>query len=60
MVGGGQQDPLRSQGLQEAADLQHARVRFSTEFINGGHDWYVWRILLHVFLTRVAFKRVGN
>lgn len=60
MVGGGLQDPLRSQELQEVADLQHARVRFSTEVINGGHDWYVWRILLHDFLTRVAFKPVGG
>ena len=60
MLGGGQQDPLHSQALEEAADLQHARVRVSTDFINGGHDWYVWRILLHDFLTRVAFKPVGG
>jgi len=25
------------------------------DFINGGHEWYVWRILLRDFLTRVAF-----
>ncbi len=31
-----------------------------TDFINGGHDWDVWRTLLRDFLTRVAFKAAGN
>jgi hypothetical protein len=25
------------------------------DFINSGHEWYVWRILLRDFLTWVAF-----
>lgn len=25
------------------------------DFVNGGHEWCVWRILLYDFLTRVAF-----
>jgi enterochelin esterase-like enzyme len=60
MLGGGKQDPGHSEALQDLASLQHAGDRISTDFINGGHDWYVWRILLDDFLTRVAFRPVRS
>ena len=27
----------------------------TADYVNGGHNWAVWRILLRDFLTRVAF-----
>ncbi|MEU4657642.1 alpha/beta hydrolase-fold protein [Streptomyces sp. NPDC023723] len=36
-------------------DLTDAGVHVQTVFIDGGHEWYVWRLLLRDFLTRVAF-----
>ncbi len=56
MVGGGRQDPLHYLARQEVSDLRHAGVKFTSDFINGGDSWYVWRILLRDFLTRVAFR----
>ena len=56
MVGGGNQDPRHSLARQEVADLQRAGVKFTADFINGGDSWYVWRIVLRDFLTRVAFR----
>jgi hypothetical protein len=35
--------------------LGKAGIPVATNFVNGGHEWYVWRILLRDFLTRVAF-----
>jgi enterochelin esterase-like enzyme len=35
--------------------LVNAGLPVTPDFINGGHEWYVWRILLKDFLTRVAF-----
>jgi enterochelin esterase-like enzyme len=60
MVGGGKQDPLHYLAAQEVSDLHHAGVKFTADFINGGDSWYVWRILLRDFLTRVAFKPTGG
>jgi hypothetical protein len=34
-------------------------IRPFTHFINGGHDWNVWRILLRDFLSHVAFTPTG-
>jgi len=56
LVGGGNQDPIHDEAVLEAQGLRQAGDKITTDFINGGHDWYVWRILLHDFLTRVAFK----
>jgi enterochelin esterase-like enzyme len=56
MVGGGKQDPLHHLAMHEVSDLHHAGVKFTADFINGGDSWYVWRILLRDFLTRVAFQ----
>ncbi|WP_272589232.1 hypothetical protein [Streptomyces sp. M92] len=30
-------------------------MHVQSDFIDGGHQWSVWRILLRDFLTRVAF-----
>ena len=60
MVGGGKDDPIRYYAMADLSGLQQAGVKVSTDFINGGHDWYVWRILLHDFLTRVAFRPAGG
>jgi enterochelin esterase-like enzyme len=55
LVGGGRQDPIFPYVTSELADLQNSGARPVSDFINGGHEWYVWRILLRDFLTRVAF-----
>lgn len=62
-VGGGWQDPVHGAGfmgfdtgtLQEVSGLSNAGVPATPDFVNGSHEWYVWRILLKDFLTRVAF-----
>jgi enterochelin esterase-like enzyme len=35
--------------------LTDAGIHVSTDYVHGGHNWYVWRILLKDFVTRVAF-----
>jgi len=40
---------------REVGTLVAAGVPVTPDFINGGHEWYVWRILLKDFVTRVAF-----
>jgi hypothetical protein len=62
-VGGGWQDPVHGAGfmgfdtgtIQEVSGLVNAGVPVAPDFVNGGHEWSVWRILLKDFLTRVAF-----
>jgi len=57
MVGGGLQDPeCHPFALEDVDVLHNAGVNDLTEFFYGGHDWDVWRRLLHDFLTRVALK----
>jgi enterochelin esterase-like enzyme len=56
LFGGGSDDPIHQVALGDLSALNQAGVKVPTEFFNGGHDWYVWRILLRDFLTRVAFK----
>jgi len=54
-VGGGWQDPIHFVATSEVSTLSSVGVSVSPDYINGGHEWYVWRILLRDFLTRVAF-----
>jgi enterochelin esterase-like enzyme len=62
-VGGGWQDPVHGAGfmgfdtgtIQEVSGLANAGVPVTPDFVNGSHEWSVWRILLKDFLTRVAF-----
>jgi enterochelin esterase-like enzyme len=37
------------------ATFAKAGLPVTTDFVHGGHSWYVWRILLKDFLTRSAF-----
>ncbi|WP_427918830.1 alpha/beta hydrolase-fold protein [Streptomyces sp. cg40] len=61
-VGGGWQDPI-NQGyrtnhrgpLRAVRDLNSAGIHVQSDFLDGGHEWFVWRVLLRDFLTRVAF-----
>ncbi len=55
LVGGGWQDPIHALALTDLAGVQSAGGEVLPDFVNGGHEWYVWRILLRDFLTRVAF-----
>ncbi len=67
-VGAGWQDSIFAVGFvlngktahtgpaQEVRTLTDAGIPITTDFVNGGHEWYVWRILLRDFLTRVAFQ----
>ena len=59
LVGGGRQDPIFPYAAAELADLESRGIRPISDFVNGGHEWYVWRILLRDFLTRVAFFPVA-
>ncbi len=56
LVGGGRQDPIFPYATSELAYLQSSGARPVSDFLNGGHEWYVWRILLRDILTRVAFS----
>ncbi|BBA95592.1 putative esterase [Actinacidiphila reveromycinica] len=59
-VGGGLQDPIRANTLGEQQLLTGAGVPFTDDSVNGGHEWYVWRILLHDFLAGQAFKATST
>jgi enterochelin esterase-like enzyme len=54
-VGGGWQDPIHYVATSEVTTLTAVGAAVHPDFINGGHEWYAWRILLRDFLTRVAF-----
>ena len=61
-VGGGWQDVIHAKGFtahtgpaREVSVFAQAGIPVTTNFVNGGHEWYVWRILLKDFLTRTAF-----
>ena len=62
-VGAGWQDVIFAAGFnmthtgpaREVSTLANAGIPVTTDFVYGGHEWYVWRILLKDFLTRVAF-----
>ncbi|MDT7847268.1 alpha/beta hydrolase-fold protein [Streptomyces justiciae] len=47
--------PLHRGPFRAVRDLTAAGVHVTTAFVDGGHEWHVWRILLRDFLTRVAF-----
>jgi enterochelin esterase-like enzyme len=66
-VGGGWQDVIHAVGFspngtpthlgpaREVSTLAKAGIPVTTNFVYGGHEWYVWRILVKDFLTRFAF-----
>lgn len=65
-VGSGWQDPINPgfalpgrtihRGpFRAVRDLTEQGIHVTTAFIDGGHEWHVWRLLLRDFLTRSAF-----
>ncbi|WP_416964638.1 alpha/beta hydrolase-fold protein [Streptomyces sp. Agncl-13] len=54
-VGGGWQDPSHYYHASEIALLNRAAVPVTPGFVNGGHNWFAWRLDLKDFLTRTAF-----
>jgi enterochelin esterase-like enzyme len=63
LIGAGWQDPIFEAGMlptqtgpaREVSTFAKAGIPVMTDFVNGGHEMYVWRTLLRDFLTRVAF-----
>lgn len=63
-ISGGWQDPIHAVGFgqshtgpaRQVTTFTNARISVDTNFVNGGHEWYVWRLLLEDFLTGVAFQ----
>ncbi len=63
-IGSGWQDTGHATGYRdistgtarEISTLVQAGLPITINFVHGGHDWHVWRILLRDFLTRVAFQ----
>lgn len=63
MIGSGWQDPIFAVGFRtnhtgparQVATFAAAGLPVTTDFVHGGHNWHVWRILLRDFVTRVAF-----
>ena len=56
MVGAGVDDGAYFYELTDVAKLRKAGDRVTTDYVNGGHDWFVWRVQLRDFLSNVAFK----
>ena len=56
LLGGGLQDPIHTYAIQDLGTLQKVGDKPFVDFINGGHDWYVWRILLRDFLAQVRVQ----
>lgn len=62
-IGGGYQEPTVAEGkpgpranaVNDVALLTSSGIVVTPGFINGTHEWYVWRLLLHDFLLHVAF-----
>jgi enterochelin esterase-like enzyme len=63
-IGSGWQDTGHAAGYRdistgtarEISTLTKAGLPITINFVHGGHDWHVWRLLLRDFLTRVAFQ----
>lgn len=55
-VGGGIYDPIRYRLLDEITGLTTNGIPFVDDSFAGGHEWYVWRIMLRDFAETMAFK----
>jgi Putative esterase len=63
LIGGGWQDPAfagfppaHTGVVREVSTFAKAGIPVMTDFVNGGHGYYVFRIIFSDFLTRVAFQ----
>ncbi|MFD1824622.1 MULTISPECIES: alpha/beta hydrolase-fold protein [Mumia] len=62
-IGAGWQDVIFAKGFNnfhtgpamEVSTFVDAGVPVTPDFVHGGHNWNVWRLLLKDFVTRVAF-----
>jgi hypothetical protein len=54
MVGGGLQDPAHAVAVEDLARLRQLGTAPMHDFVNGGQESYVWRLLLHDFLMRTG------
>jgi enterochelin esterase-like enzyme len=65
-LGSGWQDFIHAAGFKTTSTTHNgpakqvsafaaAGIPLVTNYVHGGHQWYVWRILLKDFLTRAAF-----
>ena len=62
-VGGGWQEPTSDDGgpgervleADDIATLTADGVPLTVDLMNSGHEWYLWRILLHDWLVHTAF-----
>jgi enterochelin esterase-like enzyme len=55
--GGGLFDSITVPGTSSYLQLMaNNGIAVSTDFIQGGHEWYTWRQLLHDYLTTLAFR----
>ena len=54
-VGCGWQDPSHDYHADEVSLLTGLGVPVTPGFVNGGHNWFAWRINLKDFLTGTAF-----
>jgi enterochelin esterase-like enzyme len=60
VVGGGTFDSITNPGKATLESYLTANgVPFTDDTINGGHEWYVWRQLLHDFAGSVAFRQTS-
>ena len=50
-VGGGLQDPALHEAAGDLTQLRRTGATVAADFVNGGHESYVWRLVLHDFLT---------
>jgi enterochelin esterase-like enzyme len=56
-LGVGNQDPIaHTSTIAEETNLPAAGIPVATDNINGGHEWYVWRIELRDFATGTLFR----
>jgi len=50
-VGGGLQDPSLRYAANDLTQLRRTGATVAADFVDGGHESYVWRVVLHDFLT---------
>ncbi len=60
VVGGGRFDSITVSKATLESTLTAAGVPFTDDTIDGGHEWYVWRQLLHDFGASVAFRQTST
>jgi hypothetical protein len=61
VIGGGRFDSITLPGKTTyEANLTANGIPFTDDTIDGGHEWYTWRLLLNHFAGGVAFKQTST